>query len=220
MATSTNQSPNEPNPHQRRVAEAWNKLAKSSISESALNDLRALTPPDLFPRNHSLTPFGEFDHLAVPHCPPTSAAVAALERTTSVTRLSLNAYPGDAAHLPNLENHQSLDWLSLYDSQITGIHFTRTRTLHASFLDLSRTAITDDCIAQLPEMPRIQRLVLTLTDLSDIGICRLSRFSTLRVLYVKYTRVTERGIADLRSILPHCHVKQRVAGSTTKHAYP
>ncbi|QDT99888.1 leucine-rich repeat domain-containing protein [Gimesia aquarii] len=216
MATITNQSPNEPNPHQRRVAVAWDQLAKSSISESALNALRALTPPDCFPQTHSLTSFGEFDHLSVPHCPPTSTAVAALEHATSVTRLLLHAYPGDAVHLPNLEHHQSLDWLSLYGSQITGIHFTRTRKLHTSFLDLSRTTITDDCIAQLPEMPRIQRLVLTLTELSDIGLCRLSRFSTLRVLYVKYTRVTERGIADLRSMLPHCHVKRRVAGSPTK----
>jgi len=98
------------------------------------------------------------------------------------------------------------------------------------WLNLSRTAVTDDAMATVAALPHLRRLHLAKTGIGDAGLARLRDLTgleflnlygtkttdaglrhlhgltELRKLFLWQTEVTDEGVAALRKALPNLHV--------------
>jgi len=67
-------------------------------------------------------------------------------------------------------------------------------------LDASKTAITDEALAQVAEMKRLVRLDLHQTKVGDAGIKHLKGLENLRYLNLYGTEVTDAGLEQLKGL--------------------
>jgi|GEM_PF-7045561 hypothetical protein len=75
-------------------------------------------------------------------------------------------------------------------------------------VDLSRTVLTDNDLAQLSALARLQTLYLNGTAVTDNGLARWRGMNNLRALYLYDTAVTDKGVAELKKTYPRCDIRR------------
>lgn len=71
-----------------------------------------------------------------------------------------------------------------------------------SYINLSRTRLTDADLADLADLSDIDALDLSDTSISDTGLAHLKCLTRLALLVLDGTAVTPAGVADFRRALP------------------
>ena len=111
----------------------------------------------------------------------------------------------DAAAWPLVGRARQLERLVLYNTRIDDRGVAQLTGLsNLSELDLSGTAVTDECVESLLSFPRLQALQLSWTSFSDRGLERLAAHESLSHLDLKGTRVTDAGLCSLGGMQRLC----------------
>jgi len=137
----------------------------------------------------------------------TSADLKDLKNLTRLERLVLRRTrirDDGLAHLRGMDRllELSLGSTAIGDAGLEKIvHLTELR-----WLNLENTQVTDKGISHLRNLTKLHTLYLGLTKVSDASVEHLSQLAALRTLVVG-NRVTEQGIARLRSSLPNCEIR-------------
>jgi hypothetical protein len=73
-------------------------------------------------------------------------------------------------------------------------------------LDLSRTAVSDEGMADIAKLEELQTLRLSATRVTDTGLARLKDLHRLDSLDLTGTRVALEAIRAFKMASPKCHV--------------
>ena len=98
---------------------------------------------------------------------------------------------------------EQMAWLNLGRSAITdeGMKYLKPLT-NLSKLHLEKTAVTDDGLAHLSDMERLEYLNLYGTTVSDNGLEHLKTLKTLKALYLWQSNATKEGASKLEMEIP------------------
>jgi hypothetical protein len=157
----------------------------------------------------------------------TAVGDAGIERLQGHDQLQLldlsDTRVGDAG-LSNLKGLPELRSLYLCNTRVTNAGLARLRrSTDITMLDLSGTRVTDAGLAHvkgwglgtlilantrvtddgLVHLRGVGYLDLSRTRVTDAAVAHLQRFDSLQTLILTDTKVTEKGIAALKSALPH-----------------
>ena len=102
---------------------------------------------------------------------------------------------------------EQLSWLNLSKTKVSDeglellVQFTNLKRLH-----LENTGIGDAGLTHLKSLPNLEYLNLYGTNISDAGLQELTELKKLRKVYLWQTKVTEDGIPQLRATRPELEV--------------
>jgi len=73
-------------------------------------------------------------------------------------------------------------------------------------LKLKGTSVDDAVLEYLEKIPNLEELNLGVTLVTDASVDRLGALKNLKILYVGESRISEKGIQNLRRMLPACQI--------------
>jgi len=102
----------------------------------------------------------------------------------------------------------NLEWLLLYDTQITDVGLGHLEGLtELQVLDLDGAKISDAGLEHLKGLTSLKWLSLDDTQITDAGLEHLKRLPKFEYLSVKNTNVSPEGVKKLQEALPNCEIK-------------
>ncbi len=100
-----------------------------------------------------------------------------------------------------------LTWLDVSRSAVTdGAAGDISQLTMLTKLHLENTAVTDNALQQFGKLSKLEYLNLYGTDVSDAGLEHLKNLKNLKKLYVWQTGVTEAGVNKLKEAIPGLYV--------------
>jgi Leucine-rich repeat (LRR) protein len=81
-------------------------------------------------------------------------------------------------------------------------------------LDLSFTAITNECLQFIAQMPAIEELYLNDTAITDQGLAHLADIKTLKTLFLSGTKVSDASLTQFEQMTSLEHLELRDTGVT------
>ena len=107
--------------------------------------------------------------------------------------------------LSTLSNSESIQWLNIGGTRITGAALAHLAKLsHLRQLDIAGTRMDDVELAQLPNLSSLESLSLQDTPITDGALQLVGNLSRLRELNLARTGITAQGLFQLHKTLPRC----------------
>jgi hypothetical protein len=123
----------------------------------------------------------EANNVKLPDGPDPLIAIAS--KLSPIERVRIECCSLTAESLSPLEQHNEIEWISLW-----------------------HTNATDKHIAMFRNMPLLRILDLRQTEITDDSVEMLTGFTKLELLLVTDTGISEGGVAKLRQALPDCDI--------------
>lgn len=126
---------------------------------------------------------------------------------TGLTKLSLNGADIADIHMQHVAKLVRLSFLDLSKTSVTNSGIDQLGLLvQLTDLQLGYTAITSDGLQSLKSFEQIKTLNLTGTDITDDAIDSLAKLTTLTSLSIRHTKISKAGHARLKKKLSDCEI--------------